>query len=254
MSTTSDLSVSPATSRRRTGRRVLLFAVDFIAPLALFYALTTAGVSLYVALIASAVASSIGTVVSLLRGGAGRVSLWTVLSLAALALSFLAGSERFLLAKESLLTATVGAWFLLSTHAERPLAYQFARPLLEGRRRFSTRPWDQLWEESPGFRRIWRVSSVMWGIATLLDAVLRVVLAYTLPVQTVPAYSTALLIGTWLIMQVLTNVYYASAGLWPMLKGGAVPEGSALVQRSSREDQNVSPKQCTGSTDNRLGA
>lgn len=76
----------------------------------------------------------------------------------------------------------------------------------------------------------------MWGIATLIDAVLRVVLAYTLPVQTVPAFSTAMFIGTWLVMQVVTNVYYA------------------LVQRSSREDRNVPPKQDTGSTDNRPGA
>ncbi|HEV2067707.1 MAG TPA: VC0807 family protein [Thermomicrobiales bacterium] len=215
---------------------------------------TTAGISLYVALIASAVASSIGTVVSLLRGSAGHVSLWTVLSLAALALSFSAGSERFLLATESLLTVTVGAWFLLSTRAERPLAYQFARPLLEGRRRFSSRPWNQLWEESLGFRRIWRVSSVMWGIATLIDAVLRVAIAYTLPVRAVPALSTAMFIATWLVMQVLTNVYYARAGLRPMLKSGAVTQGNALVQRSSREDRNVPPGQGSGSTDNRPGA
>lgn len=208
--------VSPVASRRRNVRRALLFGIDFIIPLALFYGLTSAGVGLYVALIVSAAASSVSAIVSLVRGGRGRLSLWTVLSLAALAISLVSGSDRFLLAKESLLTATVGTWFLLSIRDARPLAYQFTRPMLEGR--FSARPWEPLWETSPRFRRIWRVSSVMWGIATLIDAVLRVVMAYTLPVRTVPALSMALMIGTMLVMNVITNVYYARAGLWRLLR------------------------------------
>lgn len=209
-------TVSP---RRRPVRRALWFALDFALPLALFYALTTLGVGLYLALVASAVVSSLSAVVSLLRVGRRRISLWTVLSLAALVISFVSGSDRFLLAKESLLTATVGGWFLISIRTERPLAYQFARPLLEGRRRFTARPWDQLWHDHPGFRRIWRVSSAMWGVATLIDALLRVVLAYSLPVRTVPAMQTAMFIGTWLIMQVVTNIYYARAGLWRITSG-----------------------------------
>src|SRR5690606_28382061 len=99
----------------------------------------------------------------------------------------------------------------------RPLAYQFTRPLLEGRLGMQGPPWEVLWEREPRFRRIWRVSSVMWAVATLADAVLRVVMAYTLPVNSVPALQMGLFIVTGLLMQVVTNVYYMRAGLWPMV-------------------------------------
>lgn len=62
------------------------------------------------------------------------------------------------------------------------------------------------------------MSSAMWGVATLIDVVLRVVMAYTLPVRSVPAWSFALMIGTLLVMNVITNVYYARAGLWHLLR------------------------------------
>ena len=72
-----------------------------------------------------------------------------------------------------------------------------SRPLLEGRRIFDLpgrariRPastsWDEMWERVPRFRRIWRVCTVIWGSAILADAVVRVVMAYTLPIGLVPA-------------------------------------------------------------------
>ena len=55
------------------------------------------------------------------------------MALAGFALALVTGNDRFLLAKESVLTALVGCWFLASIWAERPLTYQFTRPLLEGR-------------------------------------------------------------------------------------------------------------------------
>lgn len=219
MITTAHSSASQLSPRRRTVKRALLFAIDFVVPLALFYGLTSAGADLYVALVVSTVISSISAFASLFVGERRRLSFWTVMSFAALGVAFVSGSDRFLLAKESVLTAAAGAWFLLSIRTERPLAYQFTRAMLEGRAWFTPRPWEQLWRSSPRFRRIWRVSSAMWGVATLIDAVLRVVMAYTLPVQTVPALSTAMFVGTLVVMQVITHVYYARAGLWRILQG-----------------------------------
>ena len=40
------------------------------------------------------------------------------------------------------------------------------------------------------------MSSVLFGIGTLLDAVLRVVLGYTLPADAVPATATAMFAAT----------------------------------------------------------
>jgi len=89
--------------------------------------------------------------------------------------------------------------------------------LLERRFKWKSRSWELLWEQEPRFRRIWHVSTIMWGVAMLIDAVVRVVLAYTLPVQVVPGMQTAMIIVTVLIMQVLTNTYFVCAALWRML-------------------------------------
>lgn len=84
-----------------------------------------------------------------------------------------------------------GACFIASLAGRRPLAYLLSQPLLEGRFRWPQR-WDGLWARSPRFRRMWRVSSVLWGVGTLTDAALRVVTAYTLSPDLVPARGTAL--------------------------------------------------------------
>lgn len=75
-----------------------------------------------------------------------------------------------------------------------------------------------LWEQLPRFRRIWYISTAMWGVAILIDAVLRVVMAYTLPVESVPALQTGMFIVTGILMQVVTNVYYVQAGLWRLIR------------------------------------
>jgi len=214
---------------------LLWFAFDLLAPTALLYVLLWLGSGLYVALLASASVSAVSALVSY-RRGTGRqqfASFMLALSLAAFGIALVTGSDRFLLAKESVLTAMVGCWFLGSIWAAQPLAYLFTRPLLEGRwgRRWGLNgpSWELLWEREPRFRRIWRVSSAMWGVATLIDAVLRVVMAYTLPVQAVPAMQLGMFVLTGLVMQVVTHVYYARAGLWTLLRGGS-PRNDAELQ------------------------
>jgi hypothetical protein len=43
--------------------------------------------------------------------------------------------------------------------------------------------WDRSWLEDPRFRHVMRVITGMWGVAFLLDSALRVVMAFTLPVD-----------------------------------------------------------------------
>ena len=109
-----------------------------------------------------------------------------VTAVAAIVLSVITRSPRFLLAKDGLLTAVWGLWFLATIRFRRPTAFVLARPFLEGRRAFSAGSWDDLWSSEPQFRLIWRVASVLWGVGLLTDAVLRVVMSYTLPIPVVP--------------------------------------------------------------------
>jgi hypothetical protein len=198
---------------------MLWFAFDLLAPTALIYVLLWLGAGLYIALLGSATLSALSALVSYRRGtGKQRFAQHMLaLTLAGFAVALVTGSERFLLAKESVLTALVSFWFIGSLWAARPLTYTLTRPLLERRFKWKSRSWELLWEQEPRFRRIWYVSTVMWSVALLIDAALRVVLAYTLPVYVVPAMQTGMMIVTVLIMQVLTNVYYVCAGLWRML-------------------------------------
>jgi len=143
--------------------------------------------------------------------------------------SVIAGSPRFLLAKDAALTAVWAAWFFFTLRVRRPLTFRFTCPLLEGHRIFDTRArtwvapsgqsWDDLWELVPRFRRIWQVTTVIWGTAFLGDAVLRAVMAYALPLHVVPALAGALWLVTFLVLQIITNVYLARSGLRPILRG-----------------------------------
>jgi hypothetical protein len=88
----------------------------------------------------------------------------------------------------------------------------FTKPLLQGRLHWP-KDWDALWQVSPRFRRMWRISSLLYGIGTLLDAWARVVMAYTLPADTVPVLSTALYAVTTVVLIVVTNVVYIHFGV-----------------------------------------
>ncbi len=145
----------------------------------------------------------------------------------------ISGSPRFPLAKDGWLTGAWAAWFLASLLTRRPATFVFARPLLEGRRVFDpaartwappvAQSWDELWDQVPAFRRAWRVTTVIWGAAMLADAVIRITMAWTLPIDAVPALGAALWPVTFIMLQVITNVYFHRTGLGLILRAGPAP-------------------------------
>ena len=232
-------------------RQVLRFVVDFAAPTAMFYLLRALGVGLYATLVVSAVLPASFAVLRWFRSRERdglAIYMLSMLVLSAL-VSLISGSPRFLLAREGWLTGVTGVWFIASMWAARPLAFHYTRPMLEGRRRLADIPgdWDELWDRLPRFRRIWKVGSALWGVALLADSVVRVVMAYTLPVNAVPALGTALYVGTSVVLIVITNVYYVVSGLYdsrsrlyePLRAQGLLPERAATPADHARsEEQN----------------
>lgn len=204
-----------APARRRPGRDLL---VDIVVPLGLFYGLRAAGLGVYPTLVVAAAVPAAVVAVRLVRyrqvDGLGLFMLSTM-ALGAL-VSVLSGSPRALLAREGYLTGVAGLWFLASTLAGRPLAFLYSRPLLERRtRRLGvSADWDELWQRLPAFRRIWRVSTVLWGLALLVDSAVRVWMAYALPVDQVPGLGTVLYCVTSAVLIAVTNGYYFAAGLY----------------------------------------
>jgi hypothetical protein len=193
-------------------RLVLRVAVSLGAPLAASYVLRWAGVGVYLSLLISTLLSVIPGAVTFVRERRmdGLSAYMTAMLVGSVVIALLSGSTRFLLAKEAILTGVTGIWFIASIAARRPLVYLFTRPLLEGRFGWPS-SWDTLWERHPRFRRMWRVSSVAWGVGLIGDAVLRVVMAYTLPPDSVPALGTALYAATTVVLILGNNIYYLAS-------------------------------------------
>ena len=201
------------------GHQLALHAIEIVVPIALYYRLRGAGVSNLLALTAGAAVPACVALVSLrISGRLGAVWALVLASfVVSIIASLIAHNPRFLLAKDGLITGVWGVWFLASLAARRPAAYLFARPLMEGRRVFAADDWDALWQSQPRFRQIWRISSVVWGGALLVDAALRVAMSYSLPIHTVPALAGLLWPVTFVVIQVVTNVYYHHAGLYRII-------------------------------------
>jgi hypothetical protein len=209
----------------RVGGQLLTLGLNLAAPIALYYGLRATGVGVSLALIVGSVVPALGAVVKLIRRE--RLDflglyMMTILLLGA-GVALLTGSPRFLLAKDGWLTGVSGVWMLLSVRSQRPLTFLFARPLLESVTvkmvGSAGATWDSLWERVPRFRHIWYLATMIWGLALLVDAAIRVVMAYTLPVDLVPGLGGALWPVTFVVLQVITNVYFARAGFWLILRG-----------------------------------
>jgi hypothetical protein len=211
----SELGGGRSASAGRRGLTALgKLLAGLLIPLGLYYVLRAVGVSVYLSLLASAITSAVPAVVSLIRNRRldGLSTYLSTMVIGSVLVSLWSGSTEFLLARDAVLTGVTGIWFIASLWAQRPLAYLFTKPLLEGRLRWP-RDWNALWQASPRFRRMWRISSMLYGIGTLLDALLRVVMAFTLPADTVPALSTALYAVTSVVLIVVTNLVYIYFGV-----------------------------------------
>ncbi|MEU6794499.1 VC0807 family protein [Nonomuraea wenchangensis] len=191
--------------------------VDIALPAGVYYGLRyAAGLDEHLALVLSSLVPALSVAVSLARGRRpDRLALFmTAMILAGAAVSALVHDPRFLLAKDGWFMGVAALWFLSSTRWERPLAFTFTRFLLERRVGPARESWDVLWERLPAFRRIWRVVTVMYGVGLLADAAVRVVMAYALPMDVVPALGTAQYVVWLLLMQVAINVYLVPSGLY----------------------------------------
>ncbi|MFC4007522.1 VC0807 family protein [Nonomuraea purpurea] len=208
-------------------RGLLTLTVDVGVSVGLYYALRAAGAEEHTALLVSSLVPGLSVLSDLLRRRRpDRLGLYmTVMMLAGALVSLLVHDVRFLLAKDGWFTAVAGLWFLVSARGDRPLAFVFSRFLLEG----VIGPkvsWEVLWERLPGFRRVWRVVTVIYGTGLLVDAAVRVAIAYTLPVDAVPGLMAAQY-AIWLaLMQVVINIYLVPSGVysrWSKLYAGLTP-------------------------------
>ncbi|MEV4638601.1 VC0807 family protein [Actinoplanes sp. NPDC049548] len=125
-----------------------------------------------------------------------------------LGLSFLTGSPKFLLIKESFGTGIAGLAFLGSCVVGRPLIYYAALRMQADPAKAAE--FARKWEELPRFRRTFRIMSAAWGAGLLLDAIVRIPLVLALSTSAAVTASTALFIAT-MVLLALWTVRYAKA-------------------------------------------
>jgi hypothetical protein len=134
-----------------------------------------------VALVIAGVPPALDTIVEVIRKR--RVDLIAGLSLVGIVvgivLLLLGGSPRVYLIRESFFTAAVGLAYLVSFLFPRPLAFYFARTFSTGNVPEKIEVFDSLWQY-PQFRRAMRVSTAVWGIGFVLEAVIRTFLVIIL--------------------------------------------------------------------------
>ncbi|MEU6331126.1 VC0807 family protein [Streptomyces sp. NPDC047049] len=192
-----------ATARGRTAalRRRLAAQLFFelALPLGSYYGLRAAGAGQWLSMV-------VGGVLLLPWIGYGivrqrRVEAMAVFTLslvvAGTLLSLITGSPRVLMIRDSWLTAAIGLWVLGTLLTRRPFIMTASRGIVIAKvGEAGLAAWEARWDDEPAFRHHLRLITAVWGAVFLLDALLRVVLVYTIPLDAFPLTSTVL----WLVM------------------------------------------------------
>jgi uncharacterized membrane protein len=169
--------------------------LELLLPLIAFYGLRLAGASQFVALLAGALLTGAAAAVQVVRehrvGGIQLFVLGTML--VTVAMSFVSGNPRVLLVRNGWGTAALGIWCLVSLAARRPFLYEAGRLVFPPDK---AEQWAESWDTHQVFRDLLRTCTAVWGVAFIVDAAVRVVLAAILPIDVVPLLDDALLVVT----------------------------------------------------------
>ncbi|MBO8193854.1 hypothetical protein ITI46_19620 [Streptomyces oryzae] len=200
---------------RNTHQRHKAYApllVDVGVPLGAYYLFKEAfGVSTFAALALSSTVPAVRTVWSVVRQR--RLNVFALLILAVnvvgLALSFVSGDPRLMLVKDSGISSVIGVGVLLSVAAGRPMMTQGLKPFLVRNDPARHAAWDRLASgavpAAAAFVRAERRFSAIWGAALLGECAVKVVGAYTLPVETMVWLGPVILVAALLLAAPLST-------------------------------------------------
>ncbi|MEE4421455.1 VC0807 family protein [Streptomyces bugieae] len=182
--------------------------VDAGIPIASYYVLKDGfGLSTVAALGWSSVVPALRTVWDLVasRRVNGLALLILVVNVVGLAMTAVAGDARLMMAKDSAVSSTIGIVILLSVRTKRPLMTAGLKPFVTKGSAAGDAAWDRLLAESAAFRRAERRFSVIWGATLLTECVLKVIGAYTLPVETMVWLGTVMTVVAILVAMFLAG-------------------------------------------------
>ncbi len=163
---------------------VYSIVVNAILPLVIYQLLKSyTTLSDFWALVISGIPPMIDALVGVIRKG--HVDLLAGLALLSIVVSIililLGGSPRLLLIRGSYYTAAFGLAYLVSFLFPRPLGFYFARYFVTGNVPEKIAEFNGYWKY-PEFRFAMRLSTAVWGISFILEAVIRIYLVFTLTI------------------------------------------------------------------------
>jgi hypothetical protein len=123
------------------------------------------------------------------------------------------GDARLLLVRNAWVSLPFAGITLWSLRHPQPLTYIVTRAMFARRADLM----DELWETNARFRHAWKWITVFWGIASIVDAIVRVILSYTLPISVVPATDPVITVLTIIALQIPTIVLLRRSGTYHLV-------------------------------------
>jgi hypothetical protein len=172
--------------------------IDVGIPVGTYYLLRDAlGLSLWLSLALSSIGPAVRSIAGLMAER--KLNLLAVLmlavNLAGIAVSFLTGDPRAMIAKDSAVSSVIAFAILASVLLRRPLMSAGLKPFMTRGEPHRSAAWDRLAAASPRFRRLELLFSTIWGLVLLAECAARLVGAYTLPVTTMVWLGTVITLG-----------------------------------------------------------
>jgi len=197
-----------ARDRSRLQSLAMIAVFDVAGPLVAYWLLRSNGLSAVTSLVLSGVFPAVGVAINFIRDH--RIDAIGVLVLAGIAvgtaLGLLSGNARLVLVEGSVPTAVFGVLCLASLWSGAPLMYRFASEFI-GLDTPRGREFQALSQNTgpvgQGFRHVFRVMTIVWGIGFLAEAAARVAIVEltstgtAFAISKVMPYVVAGVLGAW---------------------------------------------------------
>ncbi|WP_078955879.1 VC0807 family protein [Streptomyces sp. NRRL B-1140] len=185
------------TNSRSVLRNFAPLLLDVAVPLGAYYLLKNGlGMSTLVALGLSSVVPAVRTGWGVVRSREvnGLAALILLVNVVSLLLGFVAGDPRLMIVKDSAVSSTIGIGVIVSVALGKPLMTAGMKPWVVKGDAGRETAWARLHAGSARFRRAERTFSLVWGVVLLAECVVRVVAAYTLPVDTMVWFGNVIMV------------------------------------------------------------
>lgn len=186
-----------ATAARRLLARQLV--LELALPLAGYYGLIALGARQWLALTVAGLLAVPWIVTGIVRSR--RVEPMPVFTLLVVlggaVVSVVTGDPRLIMVRDSWLTLLIGLWVLGTLATRNPFMLTAGRKVVAAKiGEAGAREWTAKWDTDATFRHHIRVITAVWGVGFTVDTFISAALAYTLPINAIPAASTV----QWLVV------------------------------------------------------